>query len=111
MSITLTDNAANRIKAYMENQQGVMGLRLGVAKSGCSGFSYLVDFADHVAPDDVVFESRGVRVIVNPESLAFVDGTEVDFGREGLNETFLFRNPNVAATCGCGESFTVEQGD
>jgi len=107
MSVTLTESAAGRVRQYLADREGIVGLRLGITKSGCSGFAYVVDFADEVKDEDRVFECRGVKVLVDPESLPFVDGTEVDFGREGLNQSFRFNNPNVAATCGCGESFTV----
>jgi len=84
-----------------------VGLRVGVRKTGCSGYAYVVDYADSVAANDVVFDHDGVKVIVDPESLALIDGTEVDFVKEGLNEAFKFRNPNVKGECGCGESFSV----
>ena len=107
MAITLTEMAAGRVREHLTRRGNAVGLRVGVAKSGCSGFAYVIDFAQEVEPDDVVFESHGVKVIVNPESLEYIDGTEVDFGREGLNQSFKFNNPKVTATCGCGESFTV----
>ena len=84
-----------------------VGLRLSVKKTGCSGFAYVVNYADEIAAEDVVFEDHGVKVIVDRESLGFIDGTEVDFVKQGLNEAFRFRNPNVKGECGCGESFTV----
>jgi len=84
-----------------------VGLRVGVRKTGCSGYAYVVDYADSVAANDVVFDHGGVKVIVDPESLALIDGTEVDFVKQGLNEAFKFRNPNVKGECGCGESFSV----
>ena len=82
-------------------------MRLGVKKTGCSGYAYVVNYADEVAAGDVVFEVAGVKVIVDADSLHFVDGTEIDFVRDGLNEAFRFRNPNVRGECGCGESFSV----
>lgn len=84
-----------------------MGLRLSVKKTGCSGFAYVVNYADEIGADDVVFEDQGVKVIVDRASLGYIDGTEVDFVKQGLNEAFRFRNPNVKGECGCGESFTI----
>jgi iron-sulfur cluster assembly protein len=107
MSITLTETAAERVKGFLANRGKGAGLRLGVRTSGCSGMAYVIEFADKVEPEDKVFESHGVKVIIDPKSLAFLDGTEVDFAREGLNEGFKFNNPNVKNSCGCGESFNV----
>jgi iron-sulfur cluster assembly protein len=107
MSVTLTPSAAERVRSFLEKRGSGVGLRLGVKKTGCSGFAYVVNYADEVASGDVVFEDRGVRVIVDPDSLRYVDGTEIDFVRQGLNEAFKFRNPNVRGECGCGESFNV----
>jgi iron-sulfur cluster assembly protein len=107
MAITLTEAAARHVSGYLARRGSGLGLRLGVRTTGCSGLAYQLDFADEPVPSDVEFESHGVKVFVDPKSLPFVDGTEVDFTREGLNEGFKFRNPNVAAECGCGESFTV----
>ena len=107
MTISLTSNAATRVRTYLEKRGSGVGLRLGVRKSGCNGWAYTIDYADAVAPDDVVFDQAGVKVIVDPESLGLIDGTEIDFVKEGLNEAFKFRNPNVKGECGCGESFTV----
>ncbi|HEY0722286.1 MAG TPA: iron-sulfur cluster assembly protein IscA [Gammaproteobacteria bacterium] len=107
MSITLTEIAAERVKGFLANRGKGAGLRLGVRTSGCSGMAYVIEFADKVEAEDNVFESHGVKVIVDPKSLAFLDGTEVDFAREGLNEGFKFNNPNVKNSCGCGESFNV----
>ena len=84
-----------------------LGLRLAVKKTGCSGFAYVVNYADDIAADDVVFEDRGVKVIVDRDSLSYIDGTEVDFVKQGLNEAFKFRNPKAKGECGCGESFNV----
>ena len=107
MSVSLTDSAADRVRSFLTSRGHGVGLRLGVKKTGCSGFAYVVNYADEVGADDVVFEDRGVRVIVDAESLRFVNGTEIDFVRQGLNEAFRFRNPNVRGECGCGESFNV----
>lgn len=107
MAISLTDSAADRVRTYLDSRGKGMGLRLGITQTGCSGYSYVINYADEVAPDDVVFEDKGVTVVVDPEALALIDGTEVDFVRNGLNEAFSFRNPNVTGECGCGESFTT----
>lgn len=107
MAITMTEAAAERIRAYLERRGKGVGLRLAVRNTGCSGYAYAIDYADEVGPDDEVFEAHGARLVVDRESLKLLDGTEVDFVREGLNEGFRFNNPNVKATCGCGESFTV----
>jgi iron-sulfur cluster assembly protein len=107
MSISLTESAAERVRNRLASRGRGLGLRLGVKASGCSGFSYVVDYADEVRPDDLVFESSGVKVFVDPGSLPSIDGTCIDFVRQGLNESFRFENPNVRAECGCGESFTV----
>lgn len=107
MSISLTESAADRIKSFLSIRGRGIGLRLGVRKTGCSGFAYVVNYADESRPDDVIFEDRGVKVYVDPESLSLIDGTTVDFVKQGLNEAFRFRNPNVKGECGCGESFSV----
>jgi len=107
MAISLTESALERVITFLRTRGHGIGLRLGVKKTGCSGFAYVVNYADEVSRDDVVFEQGGVKVIVDPESLRLIDGTEVDFVREGLNEAFRFRNPNVKGECGCGESFNV----
>jgi iron-sulfur cluster assembly protein len=107
MTISLTQSAATRVKSFLEKRGSGVGLRIGVRKSGCSGWAYTIDYADTVQPDDVVFDREGVKVIVDNESLELIDGTEVDFVKDGLNEAFKFRNPNVKGECGCGESFTV----
>lgn len=107
MSISLTPAAADRVRNFLTRRGHGIGLRLGVKKTGCSGFAYVVNYADDVALSDVVFEQQGVKVIVDKDSLGFIDGTEVDFVKQGLNEAFRFRNPNVKGECGCGESFTV----
>lgn len=107
MSITLSEAAANRVRGFLASRGKGEGLRLDVRHSGCSGFAYVVEFADQITAQDRVFESRGVKVIVPEKSLSYLDGVEVDFGREGLNEGFKFHNPNAKGTCGCGESFSV----
>jgi iron-sulfur cluster assembly protein len=107
MAISLTPAAADRVRHFLASRGQGLGLRLGVRKTGCSGFAYVVNYADETRPDDLVFEDHGVRVYVDPESLAMIDGTEVDFVKQGLNEAFKFRNPNTKGECGCGESFTV----
>ena len=107
MSITLSDTAAERVRRFLDMRGHGRGLRLAVKKTGCSGFAYVVDLEDEVADDDRVFESNGVSVIVDPRSLSMVEGTHIDFARDGLNETFTYDNPNVKSLCGCGESFGV----
>ena len=108
MSITLTDSAAQQVQSYIDKDNVKIGLRFGVRTSGCSGFAYVVELTDTVDADDQVFESNGIKVIVNSESLPYVEGTEIDYTRENLSETFVFHNPNVTASCGCGESFTTK---
>jgi len=107
MAITLTPAAADRVRHFMAERGHGVGLRLGVRKTGCSGFAYVVNYADEVLGNDRVFVSQGVQVLVDAASLTLVDGTEIDFVRHGLNEAFRFRNPNVRGECGCGESFSV----
>jgi iron-sulfur cluster assembly protein len=107
MTISLTQSAAARVKSFLEKRGAGVGLRIGVRKSGCSGWAYTIDYADAVEAGDVVFDREGVKVIVDNDSLELIDGTEVDFVKDGLNEAFKFRNPNVKGECGCGESFTV----
>ncbi len=107
MAITLTPAAAARVKTFLTKRGSGLGLRLGVKPTGCSGFAYTVDYADALEPDDLTFESQGLTVVVRQEALALLDGTEVDFVREGLGESFTFRNPNAQDECGCGESFSV----
>jgi iron-sulfur cluster assembly protein len=107
MAITLTESAANRVQKFLTNRGKGIGLRLGVKTSGCSGMAYVLEFVDELKPEDQVFESHGVKVIIDPKSMVYLDGTEVDFAREGLNEGFKFNNPNAKAACGCGESFSV----
>lgn len=107
MGISLTEPAARRVKTYLDARGRGIGLRVGVKKTGCSGYAYVVNYADDVGESDVVFEDHGVKVVVDKSSLKLIDGTEVDFVKQGLNEAFKFRNPNVTGECGCGESFSV----
>ena len=107
MSVTLTENAARQINKQLEKRGKGIGLKLGVKKSGCTGYAYALEYADHLNADDAVFENYGVKVIVPESDLPFVNGIELDYRREGINEAFQFNNPNVTATCGCGESFSV----
>lgn len=107
MAITLTEAAARHVSRYLERRGKGIGLRLGVRTTGCSGLAYKLEYADAAAPEDYAFESHGVKVLVDPRSLSYIDGTELDFVREGLNEGFKFNNPNVKSECGCGESFKV----
>ena len=107
MAISLTESAATRVKSFLAARGHGIGLRLGVRKTGCSGFAYVINYADKAEPGDARFEDHGVTVFVDAASLALLDGTIVDFVKEGLNEAFRFRNPNVKGECGCGESFSV----
>ena len=107
MAITLTDAAADRVKTFLGNRGKGIGLRLAVRTTGCSGMAYVLEFADELDDADVVFEDNDVKVIIDPKSLVYLDGTQLDFGKEGLNEGFKFNNPNVKDECGCGESFNV----
>src|SRR5882757_9112672 len=108
MAISLTESAATRVKTFLVSRGHGVGLRLGVRKTGCSGFAYVINYADEATPGDLMFEDRGVKVFVDPSSISLIDGTIVDFVKQGLNEAFRFRNPNVKGECGCGESFSVE---
>jgi iron-sulfur cluster assembly protein len=107
MAISVTEAAARHVQKFLANRGKGIGIRLEVRTSGCSGMAYVLEFADQVEEDDLVFEDQGIKVIVSPKSLAYLDGTELDFTREGLNEGFKFNNPNVTSQCGCGESFGV----
>lgn len=107
MAITLTEKAAEHIKKSLSQRGSGEGLRLGVRTSGCSGMAYVLEFIDEIGPEDKVFENHGVKIVVDPKSMVYMDGTELDFTREGLNEGFKFNNPNVKDECGCGESFTI----
>jgi len=107
MSITMTDSAAAHVRRHLDQRGSGLGLRLAVRTTGCSGLAYVLEFADEVAANDEVFEDHDIKVIVDKKSLVYLNGTELDFQKEGLNEGFLFRNPNVKDECGCGESFTI----
>jgi iron-sulfur cluster assembly protein len=107
MAISLTAAAAERVKSFIASRGKGLGLRLGVRKTGCSGFAYVVNYADDSAASDLVFEDQGVKVFVDPDSLPLINGTTVDFVKQGLNEAFRFNNPNIKGECGCGESFNV----
>ncbi len=109
MSVSLTESAARQIEKQLAKRGKGLGLKLGVKKSGCSGFAYALDYADQLQETDKVFENFGVKVIVNANDLEVVDGIELDYRREGINEAFQFNNPNVTGTCGCGESFSVSK--
>jgi iron-sulfur cluster assembly protein len=107
MSISLTPAAAERVRKFIAARGQGLGLKLGVRKTGCSGFAYVIDYADVAAPRDLVFEDQGIKVFVDPDSLPLISGTTVDFVKHGLNEAFAFQNPNVKGECGCGESFSI----
>jgi len=107
MAITLTEAAAARVNKFMTNRGKGIGVRLGVRTSGCSGMAYVLEFVDEVGEDDSIFEDKGVKVLVDAKSLLYLDGTELDFVKEGLSEGFKFNNPNTKESCGCGESFSV----
>jgi iron-sulfur cluster assembly protein len=107
MAIMLTESAADRVRLNLAQRGAGLGLRLGIKKTGCSGFAYVVNYADQINADDAVFEAKGVKVVVDPTSLPLIDGTLVDFVKQGLNEAFKFQNPKAKGECGCGESFNV----
>lgn len=107
MGIELSEVAASRVQHFLDNRGKGVGLRLGVKTTGCSGLAYVIEFVDELDDDDEVFESRGIKIFVDQKSLMFLDGTEVDFAKVGLQEGFQFKNPNAKDACGCGESFTV----
>ena len=107
MGISLTENAARHVNEYLENRGKGFGIRLAVKTTGCSGLMYVIEPVDEILTEDLKFESQGIDVFVDPKSLIYIDGTEMDYLKKGLNEGFEFRNPNVQAECGCGESFTV----
>jgi iron-sulfur cluster assembly protein len=105
--ITMTENAARHVAGFLAKRGKGIGIRLGVKTSGCSGMAYKLEFADAAEAEDVVFETQGLKIVVDPRSLPYIDGTELDYTKEGLNEGFKFNNPNIKDQCGCGESFTV----
>ena len=107
MAITLTDSAADRVKSVLANRGKGIGLRVGIKTTGCSGLAYVLEFVDELSEGDQTFEDKGVTLIIDAKSLVYIDGTELDFTKEGLNEGFKFNNPNQSGECGCGESFTV----
>ena len=107
MSIQLTTAARQRMQDFLAKAPHALGVRFGIKRTGCSGFGYTVDLADAIAENDQVFEQDGLRLVIDRKALPFVDGTEIDFQRQGLNAAFVFRNPNATGECGCGESFTV----
>ncbi|MCG6965706.1 MAG: iron-sulfur cluster assembly protein IscA [Chromatiaceae bacterium] len=107
MAVTLTEAAANRVQSFLHSRGKGLGVRLGVKTSGCSGLAYVLEFVDELDDGDEVFEDHGVKVIIDRKSLVYLDGTQLDYGKEGLNEGFKFNNPNVKDQCGCGESFKV----
>ncbi|MDI3513255.1 MAG: iron-sulfur cluster assembly protein [Rhodocyclaceae bacterium] len=107
MAVSLSESAAKHVSNFIARRGKGFGIRLGVKTSGCSGMAYKLEFVDQTEAEDLVFESHGVKVVIDPKSLAYLDGTELDFVKEGLNEGFKFNNPNVKDQCGCGESFNV----
>ncbi len=107
MAIKVSDSAAKRARSFLESRGKGLGLRLGVKTTGCSGLAYVLEFVDELNPEDTVFEDNGVKIIIDGKSLVYLDGTELDFAKEGLNEGFQFNNPNANGECGCGESFNV----
>lgn len=107
MTITVTENAARQIQKQLDKRGSGVGLKLGVKQAGCSGYAYVLDYADRIGEDETVIEQFGVKLIVDNKDLAILNGVELDYAREGINEAFKFNNPNVTATCGCGESFSV----
>ncbi len=105
--ITLTDAAADRVRNFLSRTDSAVGMRLGVRKTGCSGMAYVVDLADAVGEKDKVYETNGIKVIIDEKSLPYVKGTRIDFTSDGLNESFYYDNPNIKSLCGCGESFGI----
>lgn len=107
MAITLSETAAKHVSSQLENRGKGVGIRVGVTTTGCSGMAYVLEFVDELDTVDEVFEDRGIKIVVDPKSLVYIDGTEMDFVKNGINEGFEFKNPNVKGECGCGESFSV----
>ena len=107
MAISMTDNAVRHVQQQLDQRGKGVGIRVGVKTTGCSGMAYVLEFVDDFEESDKVFETQGVKLVVDPKSLVYIDGTQMDFVKEGLNEGFEFKNPNAAGECGCGESFTV----
>lgn len=108
MSIQLTEAARSRMQDFLAREPEAVGVRFGITRTGCSGFGYTVDLARAIAENDTVFDEGGVQIVVDRKALPFIDGTEIDYRRQGLNTSFVFRNPNATGECGCGESFTVD---
>lgn len=106
-AVTLSERAADHVRNFIARRGKGLGIKLGVRTSGCSGMAYKLEFVDQEDPQDLRFESHGVAVYIDPKSLTYLAGTELDYVREGLNEGFQFNNPNVKSACGCGESFNV----
>ncbi len=107
MALTMTESAADHVRRHMQNRGKGVGIRVGVKTTGCSGLSYVLEFVDELNPEDTAFDQGGFNLVVDPKSLAYLEGTELDFVKEGLNEGFQFNNPNAKNACGCGESFHV----
>ncbi len=107
MAVTLTEAAARHVKRYLTKRGKGVGVRLGVKTTGCSGLAYKLEYVDELPAEDVVFEDQGIKILIDPKSLAYIEGTQLDYVREGLNEGFKFLNPNERDRCGCGESFRV----
>ena len=107
MAVTMTEAAAKHVTRYLGRRGKGVGVRLGAKTTGCSGLAYTLEYADDVAPEDVEFEDQGIKILIDPKSLAYLEGTQLDFVREGLNEGFKFSNPNERDRCGCGESFRI----
>ena len=107
MTISLTEAAADRVRNYLNSRPSAIGLRIGVQTTGCNGYAYVVDYAEDSSTEDIIFEHLGIKIFVDSESLQLIDGTRVDFVKDGLNESFKFNNPNIAGECGCGESFNI----